>query len=82
MVPSADADTVLRARMAAVTSSDCRRERIFRLMGLICLMIFARAVLFAIFSLGSEFFAASHAHFGRSRKIVGVRGTQLEMASG
>jgi hypothetical protein len=40
-------------------------------------MIFIRVVLFFIYW-RSDLFAASHAHFARSKKIVGVHGTHLK----
>src|ERR1039457_6498283 len=76
VVDCAHAGRVLRARTAAATRNDGSRERIF---GWMCLMIFIRVVLFFIYW-RSDLFAASHAHFATSKKTVGVRGTQLEMA--
>ena len=74
VVDCASAGMVLRARTAAATRRDGSRERIF---GWMCLMIFIRVVLFFIYW-RSDLFAASHAHFARSKKIVGVRGTHLK----
>src|ERR1039458_1114063 len=74
VVDCASAGRVLRARTAAATRSEGSRERIF---GWMCLMIFIRVVLFFIYW-RSDLFAASHAHFARSKNRDGVRGTHLE----